>query len=149
MRAASWTCAILLRPTLDMVAHVEPLGITQGFGDHWLKYIGYKAWVDGIMGGSERRCSSSRPRTIPEQGDCCARSCGPKGATAPRRDDARAAIHRAPAGQHGKLLVQAARSGLTPHVHAIGDKAVRILLDVYERVLTRGESCSAPTIGGA
>jgi Amidohydrolase family len=43
---------ILLRPTLDMVAHVEPLGITQGFGDHWLKYIGYKAWVDGIMGGS-------------------------------------------------------------------------------------------------
>jgi len=35
-----------------MVAHVEPLGITQGFGDHWLKYIGYKAWVDGIMGAS-------------------------------------------------------------------------------------------------
>jgi predicted amidohydrolase YtcJ len=46
------TARILLRPTLDMVVHVELLGITRGFGDHWLKYIGYKAWVDGIMGGS-------------------------------------------------------------------------------------------------
>ena len=28
------------------------LGISRGFGDDWLKLIGYKAWVDGIMGSS-------------------------------------------------------------------------------------------------
>ena len=33
--------------------------------------------------------------------------------------------------------MQAGRTGLTPQVHAIGDKAVRMLLDIYERVLTK------------
>ena len=128
---------ILLRPTLDMVAHVEPLGITQGFGDHWLKYIGYKAWVDGIMGGSTamffepysnnpKNKGMLRPIMRPEGRDGAADEMTP----AQKYTDA-------PPGNMEKLLVQAARSGLTPHVHAIGDKAVRILLDIYERVLTQ------------
>jgi hypothetical protein len=41
----------------------------------------------------------------------------------------------APPGNLEQLLRLAARTGLTPHVHAIGDKGVRILLDIYERVL--------------
>ena len=32
--------------------------------------------------------------------------------------------------------------GLPPHVHAIGDKAIRIILDVFEKLLTK-RSCSA------
>ena len=28
------------------------LGISRGLGDAWLKFVGYKAWVDGIMGSS-------------------------------------------------------------------------------------------------
>jgi predicted amidohydrolase YtcJ len=128
---------ILLRPTLDMVAHVEPLGITGGFGDHWLKYIGYKAWVDGIMGGSTamffepysnnpKNKGMLRPIMKPEGREGAADEMTP----AQRYTDA-------PPGNMEKLLVQAARSGLAPHVHAIGDKAVRILLDIYERVLTQ------------
>ena len=128
---------ILLRPTLDMVAHVEPLGITQGFGDDWLKYIGYKAWVDGIMGGSTamffepysnnpKNKGTLRPIMRPEGRDGVADEMTP----AQKYTDA-------PPGNMERLLVQAARSGLTPHVHAIGDKAVRILLDIYERVLTQ------------
>ena len=131
------TARILLRPTLDMVAHVEPLGITQGFGDHWLKYIGYKAWVDGIMGGSTamffdpysndpKNKGTLRPIMRPEGHDGAADDMTP----AQKYTDA-------PPGNLEKLLVQAARTGLTPHVHAIGDKAVRILLDIYERVLTQ------------
>jgi hypothetical protein len=128
---------ILLRPTLDMVAHVAPLGITQGFGDHWLKYIGYKAWVDGIMGGSTamffapysnnpKNKGTLRPIMRPEGRDGAADEMTP----AQKYTDASP-------GNLETLLVQAARSGLTPHVHAIGDKAVRILLDIYERVLTQ------------
>jgi predicted amidohydrolase YtcJ len=131
------TARILLRPTLDMVAHIEPLGITRGFGDHWLKYIGYKAWVDGIMGGSTAMFfepysnnpankGTLRPIMRPEGRDGVADEMTP----VQKYTDA-------PPGNLEKLLVQAARSGLTPHVHAIGDKAVRILLDVYDRVLTQ------------
>ena len=42
------------------------LVITRGFGDEWLRFIGYEAWVDGIMGNSR---------------DCCGTSCGLKGRT--------------------------------------------------------------------
>ena len=41
----------------------------------------------------------------------------------------------APPGNVEQLLRVAARTGLTPHIHAIGDKAVRIILDIFERVL--------------
>jgi predicted amidohydrolase YtcJ len=42
-----------------------------------------------------------------------------------------------PPGNLEKLLEEAVRSGIPPHVHAIGDKGNRILLDVYEKLLTR------------
>ncbi len=101
---------MLLRPTLDMVAHVEPLGITRGFGDHWLKYIGYKAWVDGIMGGStamffepylesiRRTRATLRPIMRPEGRDGAADEMTPA-----------QTVHRRAAGQHG----EAARPGRT------------------------------------
>jgi predicted amidohydrolase YtcJ/enterochelin esterase-like enzyme len=131
------TARILLRPTLDTVEHVAPLGISQGFGHDWLKYIGFKAWVDGIMGGSTamffepysnnaKNKGTLRPIMRPEGRDGAADEMTPL----QRYTDA-------PPGNLERLLVQAARTGLTPHVHAIGDKAVRILLDVYERVLTQ------------
>ena len=43
---------------------------------------------------------------------------------------------RFPPGNLERLVKVAARSGVPPHVHAIGDLGNRILLDVYERVLT-------------
>ena len=131
------TVRIMVRPTLDMVEHVAALGIEGGFGDDWLKFIGYKAWVDGIMGASSamffepysnnpKNKGLLRPIMRPEGRDGAADELMPH----QRYTDA-------PPGNLEKLLVQAARSGLTPHVHAIGDKANRILLDVYERVLTQ------------
>jgi hypothetical protein len=41
----------------------------------------------------------------------------------------------APPGNLEQLLRVAARTGLTPHIHAIGDKGNRIILDIFERVL--------------
>ena len=46
------TARLLLRPALDTVPHVAALGIGRGFGNEWFHFIGYKAWVDGIMGNS-------------------------------------------------------------------------------------------------
>ena len=42
-----------------------------------------------------------------------------------------------PPGNLETLLEQAIRSGIPPHVHAIGDKGNRIILDVYEKLLTK------------
>jgi predicted amidohydrolase YtcJ len=131
------TVRIMLRPTLDMVEHVAALGIARDFGHDWLKFIGYKAWVDGIMGGSSamffepysnnpKNKGLLRPIMRPEGREGAAEELMPH----QRYTDA-------PPGNLEKLLVQAARSGLPPHVHAIGDKANRILLDIYERVLTQ------------
>src|SRR6185436_14253066 len=52
MRRGELTARILLRPSLDNVTHTSALGISAGFGNDWLRFIGYKAWVDGIMGNS-------------------------------------------------------------------------------------------------
>jgi predicted amidohydrolase YtcJ len=46
------TARIMIRPDIFQVEHVAALGISRGFGDDWLKVIGYKGWVDGIMGNS-------------------------------------------------------------------------------------------------
>jgi predicted amidohydrolase YtcJ len=42
-----------------------------------------------------------------------------------------------PPGNLEKLLEQAISTGLPPHVHAIGDKGNRILLDVYAKLLQK------------
>jgi predicted amidohydrolase YtcJ len=42
-----------------------------------------------------------------------------------------------PPGNLERLLEQAVQSGMPPHVHAIGDKGNRIILDVYEKLLTK------------
>jgi hypothetical protein len=130
------TVRIMLRPTLDNAERVDALGLTRGFGDDWLKLIGYKAWVDGIMGNSSamffrpydhdpRNSGTLRPIMRPE---------GTEGFAAAMTINQH--YTEAPPGNLEKLLKIAARTGLTPHVHAIGDKAVRIILDVFERVLT-------------
>ena len=130
------TGRIMLRPTLDNVTHASALGISQGFGHSWLTFIGYKAWVDGIMGSSGAMFfrpydhdpgnkGQLRPIMRPEAEDGAA--------DAMREEEHYTSI---PPGNLEKLLVQAAATGLTPHVHAIGDKGNRIVLDVFERVLT-------------
>ncbi len=129
------TVRIMLRPTLDNAPRIEALGVSQGFGDDWLKYIGYKAWVDGIMGGSSamffqpydhdpKNKGTLRPIMSPE--------------SRPGFADAMTESRHyteVPPGNLEQLLRVAAGTGLAPHIHAIGDKGNRIILDVFERVL--------------
>jgi predicted amidohydrolase YtcJ len=116
--------------------HAEALGISRGFGDDWLRFIGFKAWVDGIMGNSSamffepythdpRNKGLLRDIMKPEGLDGAAMSMS-------------ASQHYTefPPGNLERLLRLAVSTGLPPHIHAIGDKANRIILDLYERVLT-------------
>jgi hypothetical protein len=135
-RRGELTARILLRPSLDNVVHTAGLGLTQGFGDHWLRFIGYKAWVDGIMGNSSAMFFRPydhdpankglvRPIMLPEARPGAAMSM----TESQKYTDFGV-------GNLERLLNLAVPTALTPHVHAIGDKGVRLLLDIYERVLT-------------
>ncbi len=136
-RRGELTARINLRPTLDQVPATTALGISQGFGDDWLRYVGYKAWVDGIMGSSgamffepyDHQPTNKgllRPIMRPEGADGAAMELTP----AQRYTDF-------PPGNMEKLIEQAIPTGLPPHIHAIGDKGNRIILDIYEKLLTQ------------
>jgi predicted amidohydrolase YtcJ len=131
------TSRIMLRPTLDNVAHTRPLGITTGFGDGWLRFIGYKAWVDGIMGSSG--AMFFEPYTHDPRNKGLLRDImSPEGQPGAAMD-MNASQHYTdfPPGNLEKLIEQAVATGMPPHVHAIGDKGNRIILDVYEKLLTK------------
>ena len=136
-RRGELTARIMLRPTLDNVVHTRALGIGPGFGDDWLRFIGYKAWVDGIMGSSGAMFFQPydhdptnkglvRPIMNPE---------GQPGAAMGMTVDQHYTDF--PPGNLEKLIEQAIASGIPPHIHAIGDKGNRIILDIYEKLLTK------------
>jgi len=135
-RKGELTARINIRPQLYRADDVAALGLSRGFGDDWLRLIGFKAWVDGIMGNSSalffapfqhdpRNRGILRHVMYPEGQEGAAMTMGPGDH-----------YTRFPPGNLEKLIKIAARSGVPPHVHAIGDLGNRILLDVYERVLT-------------
>jgi hypothetical protein len=109
--------------------------MSRGFGDEWLRLVGFKAWVDGIMGSSAalffepfnhdpRNRGILRHVMFPEGREGAAMSM--------KAGDHYTAF---PPGNLERLVKAAAQIGVPPHVHAIGDLGNRILLDVYERVL--------------
>lgn len=137
------TARMMVRPTLDNVEHIAGLGITRGFGDDWIRFTGYKAWVDGIMGSSGAMFfrdydhdpgnrGTLRDIMLPESVEGAAMSMGP--------GDHYDAF---PPGNLERLLNAAVPTGIPPHVHAIGTLGVRILLDIYERVLTEHDMIDA------
>jgi len=130
------TARILLRPQIFEVEHVAALGISKGFGDDWLKLIAYKAWVDGIMGSSGAMFFEPydhdpgnkgllRTPMLPEGREGAAMSM--------TASDHYTAF---PPGRMEQLLEQAVATGIPPHIHAIGDLGNRIILDLYEKILT-------------
>jgi predicted amidohydrolase YtcJ len=138
-RRGELTARVLLRPQLGEVSHVAALGISRGLGDDLLRFIGFKAWVDGIMGSSGALFFQPYDHDPANKGYA-------RHVMYPEAVEG-AALRMTPAqrytdfgqGNLEKLLEQAVATGLPPHVHAIGDKGNRILLDLYEKVLTRHE----------
>ncbi len=134
-RRGELTVRINLRPQLGEVEHIAALGITGGLGDDWLRFVGLKAWVDGIMGSSGAMffepydhdpTNKGLVRTVmlPEGREGAALSM-----------DADDHYTDFPPGNFERLLELAVPTKIAPHVHAIGDLGNRILLDVYDKVL--------------
>jgi hypothetical protein len=136
-RGGGLSCRIMLRPTLDNVTHTQALGISKGFGNEWLRFVGYKAWVDGIMGSSGAMFFESYTHDPGNKGLLrdIMRPEGQEGAAMSMA----ASQHYTdfPPGNLEKLVEATIATGLPPHVHAIGDKGNRIILDVYEKLLTK------------
>jgi predicted amidohydrolase YtcJ len=135
-RGGELTSRISIRPQLWEVEHMKALGLSRGFGDDWLRVVGYKAWVDGIMGSSgalffrpydhnPNNRGYTRHIMHPEPVE---------GAALQMTEQDH--YTRLGPGNMEKLIKEAVKTGIPPHVHAIGDQGVRILLDIYERVLT-------------
>jgi predicted amidohydrolase YtcJ len=136
-RSGELTARIMIRPNIFQVEHVAALGLSRGFGDDWLKLIGYKGWVDGIMGNSsamffrpydhdpENR-GVLRPPMLPEGEEGAAFAMG-------EHDH----YTDFPPGQMERFIEAWLPTGVPPHIHAIGDLGNRILLDIFERVMVR------------
>jgi predicted amidohydrolase YtcJ len=135
-RRGELTARINIRPSLDNVVHTAGLGITRGYGDDWLRFTGYKAWVDGIMGSSG--AMFFRPYDHDPGNKGLVRQImfpeGREGAALSMTETQKYTDF--PPGNLERLLEMAVPTGLSPHVHAIGDKGVRIILDVFEKVLS-------------
>jgi predicted amidohydrolase YtcJ len=135
-RAGELTARISIRPQLWEVEHVKALGVSRGFGDDWLRLVGYKAWVDGIMGNSSALFFEPYDHN-PNSRGWTRHIMHPEpveGAALQMNEQDH--YTRFPPGNMEKLITEAVKTGVPPHVHAIGDQGVRILLDIYERVLT-------------
>jgi hypothetical protein len=87
-----------------------------GWGDQYIRLGGLKAWVDGIMGNSTALFFEPYSHQPENYG----------------------ALREVmfPEGNLYRLIKEADLAGFTVTVHAIGDRANRILLDTYERVFS-------------
>lgn len=113
-RRGELTVRVYARPTLDKWKELSAVGIRHGFGDDLLKIGGLKGFVDGIMGNSSARFYEPYLTS------------GERGSWRPMME---------PAGNMEKLLLGADANGHWPQVHAIGDEAIDVLLDLYEKVM--------------
>ena len=112
------TTRVYARPTLDHWEDLAAVGIEHGFGDRWLRIGGLKGFVDGIMGNSSARFYEPYLTT------------GTRGSWRRMME---------PEGNMRHLVASAVESGHWPQVHAIGDEAIDVLLDIYEQVLASTE----------
>jgi predicted amidohydrolase YtcJ len=86
-----------------------------GWGDQYIRLAGLKGWVDGIMGNSTALFFEPYDHQ--------------PGNTGRLRDI------MFPEGNLERLVREADREGFTVTVHAIGDRANRILLDIYQKII--------------
>jgi predicted amidohydrolase YtcJ len=103
---------------------LKDAGIATGFGDDWLRIGGIKLFADGSMGS------------------------GTAAFFEPYADDPSTnglLLH--PPGELQRLVFDADAAGFQPIVHAIGDRANAIVLDVFERLVrARGPRDRRPRI---
>jgi len=103
------------------IHHVHELGLRWGFGDDWLRLGGLKIFADGALG----------PRTAlmvePYEGE-----------------PGNTGIAVSEPAEMLELVSRASAAGMPATIHAIGDMAVRRVLDVYEAVRHQEQAHGVP-----
>jgi predicted amidohydrolase YtcJ len=123
--AGELTARVNMRLVLDTWDEMRDVGITEGFGDRWVRYQGLKGFVDGIMGGSSARFYEPYLTT---------------GVVGEWRNPTNTGYVTndgsgfMPEGNMRRLVFGADSAGFNPRVHAIGDEAIDRILDIYEEV---------------
>lgn len=118
-----------LRLTCNIAAHdlehVEALGLASGLGDDYLRLGHIKLFTDGSMG------SKTAWMLAPYEP-------GPDG------DDQNTGVNVTPPRQMADEIWRAAAAGFPASVHAIGDKAIRVVLDIFEELAQGGPQPAIP-----
>ncbi len=125
------TARVNMRMVLDTWDEMRDAGITEGFGDDWIRYQGLKGFVDGIMGSSQARFYEpyvttgvrGQWRNASNTGYVTGQGSG-----------------MAPTGNMESLLFGADSAGFNPRVHAIGDEAIDSIMVLMERVMRNNPS---------
>ena len=124
-RSGELTARVNMRLVLDTWDEMRDAGITEGFGDEWIRYQGLKGFVDGIMGASSARFYEPYLTT------------GVRGSWRDERSTGYVTDHGSgylPEGNMRRLVFGADSVGFNPRVHAIGDEAIDRILDIFEEV---------------
>ncbi len=111
------TLRITLYPSIDTLERWTNVRLRRGFGGSLLKVNGVKGFADGSLGSSTAYFFDSY-HDSPGNYGLTLRSLGA-------------------GGEMDRLVRAAARAGLQPAIHAIGDRAIRELLDIFERLSPR------------
>jgi predicted amidohydrolase YtcJ len=123
--AGELTSRVDMRLVLDTWDEMRDSGITEGFGDEWIRYQGLKGFVDGIMGNSSARFYEPYLTT------------GVRGSWRDERSTGYVTGRGSgymPEGNMRRLVFGADSVGFNPRVHAIGDEAIDRILDIFEEV---------------
>jgi hypothetical protein len=120
------TLRVAAYPPLESLAELEAKGAPRAAGDAFVKVVGVKAFADGSLGS--RTALFLEPYLGGGPGEV-----------------GLALADLAPDGALERSVRRALDAGLQPALHAIGDRAIRGVLDVYERLESaRGEgTCRA------
>jgi predicted amidohydrolase YtcJ len=119
------TARVNMRLVLDTWDEMRDAGITEGFGDDWIRYQGLKGFVDGIMGSSSAHFYEPYLTT------------GVRGSWRDATNTGYVTAHGSgflPPGNMRGLVFGADSAGFNPRVHAIGDEAIDEILDIFEEV---------------
>lgn len=120
LAAARESGALSLRVTQyyspEALEHLAALGLRSGCGDEWVRLGGLKVFVDGALGGQTAAMLQ------------------------PYEGSADAGLSTMTPEAFADLAARATDAGLAVAVHAIGDAAVRMVLDGFEQARGRGSA---------
>ncbi len=126
------TCRVWLRPDLSLAARLKEQGLTMGLNpktrqkDGWLRYGALKGYIDGIMGTHGALFFEPYNDQPDNYGHWRNHTS----------DDPQLKVGNME--KMYRLIKTGLEAGFVPNVHAIGDRGVAEMLDLYERLKKEG-----------